>query len=113
MSLYSNFIKEYDNFETLEYPDVAFACYKIAGEEFYIKNIFIEPPHRSKQLSYKIQEDLTKIAKEAGCTYLLGTVCPYSKTASFSMLGLLKDGFKFHRYDADMMYFVKRFEENK
>lgn len=113
MSLYASFIKEYDDFDTLEYPDKAFTCYKIVGAECYIKNIYIEPQHRSQKMSYQIQEDITKIAKERGCTYLLGTVCPFSKTASFSMLALLKDGFKFHRYDATMMYFVKRFEENK
>ncbi len=111
MSLYAEFVKEYEDFDTIEYPGVAFACYKITGDECYIKNIFISKAHRSQKISYQIQEDITKVAKAAGCTYLLGTVSPFSKTASFSMAGLLKDGFKFHRYDDSMMYFVKYFKE--
>ncbi len=113
MSLYAEFIKEHEDFETLEYPDIGFASYRISGQECYIKNIFITKVHRSQKISYKMQEDITSIAKEKGCTYLLGTVCPYSRSATFSMAGLIKDGFKFHRYDSSLMYFTKQLEGPK
>lgn len=108
MSLYADFIKEYDGFDTIEFPTIGFATFKCSGEECYIRDIYIAPEHRSKQISYQFQEQITKIAKERGCKSLLGTVSPLSRSASFSMLGLLKDGFKFIKVDKEFMYFSKR-----
>lgn len=108
MSLYADFIKEYDGFDIIEIPDVGFATYKCAGEECYIKDVYIKPEHRSKRVSYDMQVEITKIAKEKGCTYLLGTVSPISKTATFSMGALIKDGFQFVKVDQHLMYFTKR-----
>lgn len=106
MSHFANYLKERSNEDLLEFEE-GFVSYKIFGQECYIKDIYVAPEHREKGLASSIADEVTKIAKEAGCKFLTGSVCPSAKNSHVSLLVLLGYGMRLLRAEHDMVYFIK------
>lgn len=106
MSLYGDYIREREGFEIVE-SEHGFATYLISGEECYIRDIYVTPEGRKSGLASQMADEISVIAKEKGCTYLLGTVSPVAKGATTSMKVLLAYGFEVFKSDSNMIYLVK------
>lgn len=92
-SLYAEYIKEREDFETVE-DEYGFATYKIINNEVYLRDIFTLKEYRQLSMGKKLAEKVMEIAKEKGCTKLLGTVVPSALGSSLSMKLFLSYGMK-------------------
>lgn len=92
MSLYSEYLRERENVETLE-SDRGFATYYFTNDGCYIKDIYVHPDHRKTGEASKLADEITKIAQEKGCNKLYGSVCPSAKGSTASLKVLLAYGF--------------------
>lgn len=72
-SLYEEYVK-CSGFDTIQIPDVGFCTYKIAGNECYIRDIYVRTQFRKLGTASKLADLVTRIAKTRHCTYLVGTV---------------------------------------
>lgn len=106
LSFWADYIKERENVEVLE-TNEGFATYQIKGLECYIRDIYIAPGHRGSKLVYKLADQIVKIAKEKGCKYLTGSVCPSANNCHISMLVLINYGMKLHSSINNLIYFIK------
>ena len=108
MSLYAQFIKEREGFETLE-VEHGYATYKqVEKDMVYVRDIFVEENFRQNGLAYELSIQLAEIAKGLGCTKITGSVCVSDDIGvTISMKFLLGNGFKFSHAHGTMLYFVK------
>lgn len=107
MSMYADYIKEREGFETIEVEN-GFATYKRLNEdEFYLRDIFVENEHRVNGIAKILSGSVAKIAKEAGATKLIGSVHLRGNGVEVSLLAVMGDGFKFSHSVDSMLYFVK------
>lgn len=106
MSLYADYIKEREGREIVE-DEFGFATYRIARQECYIVDIYVSPEHRRSGHAKKYADKITEIARERGCTYLLGTIVPSTNGSTESMKALLAYGFQIHSCKEDMIFLTK------
>lgn len=92
-SHYAQYILERENFQIIE-DERGFATYFIKGEECYIRDIYIAPEFRLKGAGTEFCNEIEKIAKAAGCTYMTGTVVPTMRGSTESIQACIKAGFK-------------------
>lgn len=89
MSLYSNYLKERTNDEILE-TDTGFATYRYLNEkQVYIVDIYVLPEHRELGDAASMADQICMIAKNRGCTELIGTV-DYSTKEALRSAAVLK-----------------------
>ena len=105
-SLYSEYIKEREGFETLE-TELGFATYKFGKEECYIRDSYVEPEYRKSDVASKLADTISDIAKRRGYKYISGSVVPSVKGSSTSMKVLLAYGFHLLRSEDNMIWFLK------
>ena len=93
MSLYAEYLKEVRDDGIVE-NDEGFATYRYLNEEktVYIVDIYIKPECRKSGAASAIADDIVRIAKEVGCTELLGTVVPSNRNSTASLKVLLGSG---------------------
>ena len=89
------YLKERENLDSL-IREEGFAAYRIAGEECYIRDIWVHPDYRKKGLASEIADDIARIAIAKGCKYLTGSVDTMAHGAHQNVLVLLAYGFKIH-----------------
>lgn len=106
MSLYASYISEREIGNVLE-TDRGFATYFINGQECYIRDIYVLPDFRQTNEAAKMADKISTIAKERGCSHLLGTVVPQANNSTTSIKVLLSYGFKLLRSETSMIYFIK------
>ncbi len=107
MSLYADYIREREGFETIE-VEHGFATYKrLNDDEFYLRDICVAKPHRKEGIATILSEMIARIAREAGATKLIGSVSLRANGIEVSILALIGDGFKFSHSTESMLYFVK------
>lgn len=104
--MWAEYIREREGFEVVE-TDKSVATYKIAGEECYIKDIYVSKEHRRSGEAFKMGDHIAEIARANGCKRLSGTVVPSLGGSSDSLQGLLKYGFKLHSAFQDLIVLVK------
>jgi hypothetical protein len=92
-SLYGMFIEERENKNIVE-SEKGFATYYFIDDSVYIETIFVHPDYRDTGETFVMAGKIAKIAKEKGCTKMLGSVCPTAKGSSTSLCMLLTHGFK-------------------
>lgn len=100
------YFKEREGVESISF-DGGFATYIISGEECYIRDIYVEKDYRNRYLASKMADEITKIAKKAGCKYLTGTVMPSANNSTDSVKVLLSYGFKLHSAIQNGIFFRK------
>lgn len=107
ISLYAQYIKEREGFETLE-VEHGFATYKqIEPDMVYLRDIFVEDNFRQNGIASDLSKQVALIAKDLGCKKLTGSVCIDAIGVTISMKALLGDGFQYSHASGNMIYFVK------
>lgn len=111
--LFSNYLKELRGEETYYHKEVGFLTYVITGEEFYIREIYVEPAFRRQKVAWEMVGEISKIALEKGCTFLAGTVIKKQLNPTPSACSMLSYGFQIHNWDDEKIIFTKRIAEPK
>ncbi len=106
MSKFAAYLKEREGIDLIE-TEWGFAIYALGKTECYIRDIFVYPEHRRGRGCYDIADEICKIAKEAGCTMLTGSVCPTANGATISLQVLLGYGMRLHSVGTDRVIFIK------
>ena len=106
MSLYSQYIKEREDFDTIE-SDKGFATFKCVGNECYLRDIYVTPAYRNSNIASQMADKISEIAKERKCTYLIGTISANTNKPTESLKVLLAYGFKLIKSTPELVYMVK------
>lgn len=108
-SLYAQYMKERVDCY-IEENEKGFASYKFFDDACYIEDIFVLPEFRKTNVASEIADNITKVAKEKGCNWLLGSVVPSSNGSTTSMKVLLAYGFQLLSAKENFIWFRKRLE---
>jgi GNAT superfamily N-acetyltransferase len=85
-----------------------FATYHFTEEGgCYIEDIYITPEMRKDKNASLLADSITEIAKERGCTHLIGSVVPSANNSTISLKVLLGYGFTLVSSDKDLIWFRK------
>jgi len=96
MSLYADYIREISTDRIIETPE-GFATYRYLSDKIvYIIDIYVKPEFRHKHYATELADCIVKEAQVKGCTEVLGSVHPSSKTADVSLKAQIAYGFKLH-----------------
>jgi GNAT superfamily N-acetyltransferase len=107
MSLYADYILERENKLIVE-DHRGFAVYSFVSEDqCYIQDIYVHPTYREYGIASSFANQIAQMAKERGCTKLLGSVCPEAKNSTESMQVLLAYGFKLASCKDNFILFIK------
>jgi GNAT superfamily N-acetyltransferase len=108
VSFYAEYLKERTEDRILETPE-GFATYRFPqdGKTVYIIDIYVAPEHRAHGVASSIADQIVAIAKQRGCTRLLGTVVPSNKGSTASLKVLLGYGMWLQSSAADLVVFEK------
>ena len=105
-SNYALYIKEREGKEIIE-DSKGFATFTINEDNCYIVDIFVKEEYRQENIASKYADEITMIAKENGCKYLTGSVCPKAHGSDTSLKVLLAYGFKLESSVNNFIYFRK------
>lgn len=89
------YFKEREGFDSL-ITNEGFAIYKMAGEECYIKDIWVHRDFRKQRVASDLADKIAKMAKDAGCKYLSGSISTMVGDPTTSTKVLLAYGFMIH-----------------
>jgi predicted GNAT family acetyltransferase len=107
MSYYADYVHERTNDSVLE-TEKGFATYRFLDQKtVYIVDIFVAPKHRKQHAASDLADDVVKIAKDRGCTKLLGSVVPSTKGSTRSLCVLLGYGMTLDSSTNDLILFSK------
>ena len=106
MSLYSDYIKEREGYNTIE-DDTFFVTFKKLDDALYVRDIYITPEYRSKGKSVEIGKLTESIAKEMNCKALLGSVDKGTIGWERNIDIMLKFGYTQISEDKDFIQFQK------
>lgn len=108
MSLYADYLSERTNDEIIEYPD-GFASFRYVedGKTVYIVDIYTKPESRKTGFAKDLANEIAGIAKERGCTSMIGTVKPSAKGSTSSLKVLLAYGMRLDRSGDDFIIMRK------
>lgn len=109
MSLYAQYMRERVDVY-IEENEFGFASYKFHEDACYIEDIFVIPEKRKSNVASQLADNISKIAKEKGCVWLLGSVVPSSNGSTTSMKVLLAYGFDLFKAHENFIWFRKRLE---
>lgn len=107
-SLYSQYLRERTHDEIIE-TEEGFATYRFMneGKSVYIVDIYTIQASRQKGTASGIADKVVEIAKQRGCTELLGSVCPSAKNSTISLKVLLGYGMSLLSSSNDFIVFKK------
>lgn len=100
------YLKEREGFESIVI-DGAFAAYRIDGEDCYIKDIWVNPDLRNRDIASSVADQIAHQAKKSGCKYLTGSVDTTKGDPTASTKVLLAYGFKVFAAVQGGIYFRK------
>lgn len=106
MSLYADYIKEREDFNTYEDSD-SFFTYKKVSDALFIRDIYIRPEARSKGKSLELGLLGESIAREMNLNAVLGCVDMDTKGWERSKRILEEFGYRKIYKDGTMIYFNK------
>lgn len=106
-SLYAQYLLERTHDKIVEIPE-GFATFRFLNEkQCYLIDIFILPEFRKSGIATKLADKIAEIAKQKGCTELLGTVCPSAKGSNASLKVLWSYGMTLESSDRNMIVMKK------
>ena len=106
MSLYGDYIKEREGRDIVE-SEKGFATYQIFKDgQCYLQDLYVAPEHRESHVATEMANTVSQIAKEAGCTRLVGSVWMGDKNASKNMSIFLKYGMRLHSVKDQVVYLI-------
>jgi ribosomal protein S18 acetylase RimI-like enzyme len=100
------YLKEREGFDCIV-MDEGFASYRIAGEECYIRDIWVHSDYRQKNIASLIADRIEHAAIQSGCKYLSGSVSTTANHATESCKVLLAYGFEVYGAVQDGIFFRK------
>lgn len=107
MSLYGQYIQERTDRQIIE-TDYGFATYAFTDDKtVYIEDIYIIPEHRSSGLASAIADEIAVIAKQKGCSRMMGSVVPSAKNSTDSVKVLIAYGMKLQSSSNNFIIFDK------
>jgi GNAT superfamily N-acetyltransferase len=106
LRLLAEYLKEREGFDSIV-RDEGFATYRINGDECYIRDIYVHPDYRNKDIASDMADEICVRAAGRGCLYLTGSVDTRLKSATASTKVLLAYGFKIHRAIEGGIFFRK------
>ena len=107
MSLYADYIEETTHGHVLE-TEKGFVVYVFPDEKTcYIKEIFVSSQFRHQGVGSDISAQVIRLAKQRGCTSLLGSVTPSAKGSTQSLRNLIDYGFKLESCSNDFILLRK------
>lgn len=109
MKMYQSYIKERLGLDMILIDKIGFATYRILGQECYIIDIHVEKEHRQNGYAEKMGNEIQAIAKKAGCCFLTGTVDITTANPEYSMVQLIKFGFKFLNQGPDTLLYFRKY----
>lgn len=107
-SMYAKYLTEKSDDLILE-TDKGFATYRYinGGKSVYIIDIYVLPDYRQSQEASTMADNVVALAKEKGCTELIGSVIPSSKGSTTSLKVLLGYGMKLQSSSDNFIVFSK------
>jgi GNAT superfamily N-acetyltransferase len=94
LSLFKQYILERTDRQIIE-TEYGFATYAFTDHNtVYIEDIYVIPEYRKRGLASEFANEIAELAKNKGCTKMIGTVVPTTKTATDSLKTLLAYGMK-------------------
>lgn len=106
MSLLADYFKERGTKELIE-TDKGFATYCFLPEGCYVEDVFVVKSHRGQSLARGMVDEITKIARERGCTKLFSSCVPSSNGATESTKVALRLGFNIYSSKENAIFFAK------
>ena len=107
MNLYAQYIKERENSEIIIHEH-GFITYKVLQNGmYYLVDVFVEKEHRKSGAARSLVDAACEIARSAGQTQVLGSVCLDANGVTQSLAAILAGGFKYSSSNGNMLYFVK------
>lgn len=92
-STYSLYISEREGKSIIE-SEKGFAVYYFINNACYVQDIFVKKEFRREKVAAGMLDAITKIAKDKGCNFLYGSVCPSANGSTESLIAALYYGFK-------------------
>lgn len=87
-----------DGFVTYGFPD---------PNTVYIEDVYIIPERRQSHLATELADKVLSIAKERGCTRMLGSVIPSNKNSTVSLKVLIAYGMELQSSSNDFILFSR------
>jgi|SRR5580698_4575598 GNAT superfamily N-acetyltransferase len=107
MSLYAEYIKEREGKDIVE-SEKGFATYQIFDNgDCYIQDIYVAPEFRKTGLAVDMQKEIAQIAKEKGCSALMGSISLDDKNASRNLRIMLNENYIIHNTIGTMIFLKK------
>lgn len=107
MSLYSDYLLERTQDYIIE-TDKGFATYRYVNiNTVYIIDLYVCPEFRKQRVASDLSAIIMRLAKERGCTKMVGSVVPSNKGSTESVQVLLAHGMKLQSCTNDFILFEK------
>lgn len=108
MSLYSEYLKERTTDEIIE-SGSGFATYRYinGGKSVYIIDIFTSPGLRQRGIASDLANSIAAMAKEKGCTEMIGSIVPSAKGSTAGLKVLLAYGMTLQSAGPDYIFMRK------
>lgn len=105
--MYGDYIKEQRGDDIIE-TSFGFASYRFLNEkQVYLIDIYVAPEFRNRSAGTELTQMVCKIAKDRGCSELIGSVAPQAKDSTKSMKLLLGYGMTLQSASNDLIIFKK------
>ena len=106
-SNYAKYIEEREGKYIYE-DEKGFATYVFnTKDECYIMDIFVQKEYRKEGMAAYYTDEIEKIAKERGCTYLVGSVSPKANNSTQSLQFMLSLGFTLDSCINNLIFFKR------
>lgn len=108
LSLYGAYLQERSKDCILE-NEKGFATYRFInnGKSVYIIDIYVVPDYRRERVAADMADEIARIAREWGCTEMLGSVCPAANNSTTSLKVLLGYGMTLQSASDNFIVFRK------
>jgi len=100
------YLKERENIDSIE-SEYGFATFLISGDECYLRDIWTDDKYRHKSFASVLADQVCDIAREKGCKFLTGTVCPKANNSTTSLKVLLGYGMQLIDSKENLIIFKK------
>ncbi len=105
--MFEEYFRELKNLEVYK-TEYGFVLYRIQSDaQLYIRDIYVKPEYRKGGVAAKMADEVAVLAKEKGCTIMIGDVEPSNNNATDSIKVLLAYGMKVAEANDDEILFVK------
>lgn len=112
MSLYKEYIFEREQKEIIE-GESGFATFKIFDKECYLQDIYVKPELRQTKLASKMADEVCNIARNRGCSFLIGSVSIDDANATRNMKVFLNYNMELYKIAGSMIFLRKNIEAGK